>query len=56
MRIFLGVDLHGSVAKLSQRMRVRQATVSISHSAQYVVATAILLGAANERCATTSSI
>ena len=37
------LNLHGWVATLSGRLRVRQATVSISHSADYVVATVILL-------------
>jgi holo-[acyl-carrier protein] synthase len=37
------LHLHGWVATLSDRLRVRQATVSISHSADYVIATVILL-------------
>lgn len=35
--------LHGWVGKTSKRMRVCQAAVSIAHSAQYAVATVILL-------------
>ena len=34
---------HGWMAKLGERLRVRQGTVSISHTAGYVVATVILL-------------
>ena len=37
------LHFHGWVATLSDRLRVRQATVSISHSADYVIATVILL-------------
>ncbi|MGH7409461.1 MAG: holo-ACP synthase [Candidatus Methylomirabilis sp.] len=37
------LNLHGWVAKFSGRLRVRQTTVSISHSADYVVATVILV-------------
>jgi len=37
------LHFHGWVATLSDRLRVRQTTVSISHSADYVIATVILL-------------
>ena len=37
------LHFHGWVAKFSGRLRVRQTTVSISHSADYVVATVILV-------------
>ena len=37
------LNLHGWVARLSRRLSVRQTTVSISHSADYVVATVILV-------------
>ena len=37
------LHFHGWVARLSERLRVLQCTVSISHTANYVVATVILL-------------
>jgi len=37
------LNLHGWVGRLGGRLRLRQTTVSISHSAAYVVATVILL-------------
>lgn len=38
-----GLNLRGWVANVSRRLRVHEATVSISHSGEYAVATVILL-------------
>ena len=37
------ITFHGWLATLGQRLRVNQATVSISHSAEYAIAMVILL-------------
>lgn len=36
--------LHGSVEKMSRRRRIRQSTVSISHTRELAVATVVLVG------------
>lgn len=36
--------LHGSMEKMGQRLKISQATVSISHAGEYAIATVILVG------------
>ena len=36
--------LHGSMEKMSKRLKISQATVSISHAGEYAMATVILVG------------